>query len=77
MHYWGQEDTSVHFCEKKYDQVWWAAELFNTISSAFYIIVGGVLSRFPLRSTRKSSHRGRYRILDSPYDITILWSMDR
>ena len=41
MHYWGQEDTSVHFCEKKYDQVWWAAELFNTISSAFYIIVGG------------------------------------
>ena len=40
MHYWGPEDTSVHFCEKNYDQVWWAAEFFNTISSLFYIIVG-------------------------------------
>jgi dihydroceramidase len=40
MHYWGPEDTSVHFCEKKYDQVWWVAEFFNTISSVFYIIVG-------------------------------------
>ena len=40
MDYWGTEDTSVHFCEKKYDQVWWAAEFFNTISSLFYVIVG-------------------------------------
>ena len=40
MEYWGTEDTSVHFCEKKYDQVWWAAEFFNTISSLFYVIVG-------------------------------------
>ena len=40
MQYWGPEDTSIHFCEKKYDQVWWAAEFFNTISSLFYVIVG-------------------------------------
>jgi dihydroceramidase len=40
MQYWGQEDTSVHFCEKNYEQVWWAAEFFNTISSVFYVLVG-------------------------------------
>jgi len=40
IEYWGPEDTSVHFCEKNYEQVWWAAEFFNTISSLFYVIVG-------------------------------------
>ncbi len=42
MYYWGPEDASIHFCEKKYNQVWWAAEFFNTLSSVFYIIVGAL-----------------------------------
>jgi len=42
-YFWGPEDTSVHFCEDKYDKVFWIAEFYNTISCIFYILSGYIL----------------------------------
>ena len=39
-YYWGTPDTSVSFCEKKYDKIFWIAEYNNTISAIPYIFVG-------------------------------------
>ena len=38
--YWGEEDTSIHFCEDKYKNVYWVAEYYNTVSSLFYVLAG-------------------------------------
>jgi len=38
MSFWGKCDTSIHFCEKKYEHCLWIAEYYNTISSFFYIL---------------------------------------
>ena len=37
--FWGEKDTSISFCEQKYDQFTWIAEYYNTISSFSYILV--------------------------------------
>lgn len=42
-YYWGQPDTSVSFCENKYNKYFWIAEYYNTISSLFYVMVGSIL----------------------------------
>lgn len=39
-YYWGTPDTSVSFCEKKYDNIFWIAEYNNTISAIPYILIG-------------------------------------
>ena len=39
-YYWGKPDTSVHFCESKYNTLDWIAEYQNTISAISYLIVG-------------------------------------
>jgi len=39
-YYWGLPDTSVSFCEKKYDNIYWIAEYNNTISAIPYVLVG-------------------------------------
>lgn len=49
--FWGPEDISVHFCENKYDQVFWIAEFYNTISCVFYILVGLILWKFQNQKT--------------------------
>jgi len=38
--FWGEEDASVRFCENKYEEVYWIAEYYNTMSSLSYIFVG-------------------------------------
>lgn len=38
--FWGEADTSVHFCENKYETVFWIAEYYNTMSSLSYIFIG-------------------------------------
>lgn len=38
--FWGETDASVHFCENKYEEVYWIAEYHNTVSSLSYIFVG-------------------------------------
>jgi dihydroceramidase len=38
--FWGEEDASVHFCENKYEEVFWIAEYYNSMSSLSYILVG-------------------------------------
>ena len=40
MNYWGEKDTSIDFCEAKYDKSVWIAEYYNTMSAISYIIVG-------------------------------------
>ena len=40
QYYWGKPDTSVSFCEKKYDTLFWIAEYYNTISAVPYIFIG-------------------------------------
>ena len=50
-YYWGPEDTSVHFCENKYEHVFWIAEFYNTISCLFYILVGLLLWKFQKQKT--------------------------
>ena len=40
MYYWGNQDTSITFCESKYTKVFWIAELYNTLSSLSYVCVG-------------------------------------
>ena len=40
MYYWGNQDTSVIFCEGKYREVSWIGEYYNTLSSICYILVG-------------------------------------
>ena len=40
QYYWGKPDTSVSFCEKKYDTLFWIAEYYNTISDVPYIFIG-------------------------------------
>ena len=35
--FWGDKDTSISFCEAKYDKVLWIAEYYNTLSSFSYI----------------------------------------
>tara|TARA_B100000795_G_scaffold241093_1_gene203638 strand:+ start:8629 stop:9216 length:588 start_codon:yes stop_codon:yes gene_type:complete len=40
MNYWGEPDTSVSFCEKKYDKTFWIAEYYNTLSALSYIVLG-------------------------------------
>ena len=42
-YYWGQPDTSVSFCESKYNKYFWVAEYHNTISSLFYVMIGLIL----------------------------------
>ena len=37
--FWGPKDTSVSFCENKYEKVEWIAEFYNTITSLFYCVV--------------------------------------
>ena len=39
-YYWGEQDTSVDFCEEKYKEVFWIGEYYNTISAFLYILVG-------------------------------------
>ena len=39
-YYWGTPDTTVQFCEKKYDHVYWIAEYDNTYSALPYILLG-------------------------------------
>ena len=39
-YYWGVKDTSVSFCEEGYKESKYIAEYYNTITGAFYIIVG-------------------------------------
>ena len=39
-YYWGNPDTSVSFCEKKYDNIFWIAEYNNTISAIPYVLIG-------------------------------------
>jgi dihydroceramidase len=39
-YYWGTPDTTVQFCEKKYDNVYWIAEYDNTFSSLPYLLLG-------------------------------------
>ena len=39
-YYWGKPDASVSFCENKYNEKYWVAEYYNTISSVFYIFTG-------------------------------------
>ena len=36
---WGISDTSVSFCENKYEESKYIAEFYNTISSLSYMIV--------------------------------------
>ena len=40
MYYWGNQDTSIMFCEDKYKEVSWIGEYYNTLSSLCYILVG-------------------------------------
>lgn len=40
QYYWGIPDTSVSFCEKKYNNIFWIAEYNNTISAIPYLFVG-------------------------------------
>ena len=40
LYYWGYPDTTVSFCEKKYDRIYWIAEYNNTVSAGFYLIFG-------------------------------------
>ena len=42
-YYWGTPDTTVQFCEKKYDKLYWIAEYDNTYSAFPYILLGGFL----------------------------------
>ena len=42
-YFWGPDDSSVHFCEKKYENISWIAEYHNTLSSIFYLITGLLL----------------------------------
>ena len=43
---WGESDASVHFCEENYND--YVAEIFNTTSSIFYILVGVYFIETPL-----------------------------
>jgi len=47
-YYWGQEDTSVHFCEDKYVRSSYIAEYANTWSSVAYICMGLIFLRTKL-----------------------------
>ncbi len=40
IYYWGTPDTTVSFCEKKYDEIYWIAEYNNTFSASVYIVFG-------------------------------------
>ena len=40
IYYWGTPDTTVQFCEKKYDAFSWIAEYDNTFSALPYILIG-------------------------------------
>lgn len=44
--FWGPKDTSVSFCENKYEKVEWIAEFYNTITSLFYCVVGIVFYKY-------------------------------
>jgi hypothetical protein len=39
-YYWGTPDMSVSFCETKYNNVFWIAEYYNTISAIPYVLLG-------------------------------------
>ena len=39
MNYWGEKDTSINFCEAKYEKSPWIAEYYNTLSSFSYILI--------------------------------------
>ena len=40
LYYWGYPDTTVSFCEKKYDRIYWIAEYNNTLSAGPYVMFG-------------------------------------
>lgn len=40
LYYWGEPDTTVEFCEKKYDVFFWIAEYDNTFSALPYLLIG-------------------------------------
>ena len=40
IYYWGNPDTTVSFCEKKYNKIYWIAEYNNTLSATPYIVFG-------------------------------------
>lgn len=39
-YYWGPDDASVHFCEKKYEHSEYIGEYYNTWTTFFYIFIG-------------------------------------
>ena len=49
-YYWGTPDTSITFCEKKYDNIFWIAEYNNTISAIPYILLGIIFSFTKIRN---------------------------
>ena len=49
-YYWGTPDTTVQFCEKKYDKIYWIAEYDNTYSALPYILLGGFLFNTRIRN---------------------------
>jgi len=49
-YYWGKPDTTVNFCEKKYDKLYWIAEYDNTYSALPYILLGGFLYNTKIRN---------------------------
>ena len=54
MYFWGLPDASIHFCEDKYNHVYWIAEYYNTLSAFFYIVVGLMFIRTKISLLAKS-----------------------
>ena len=54
MYFWGVPDASIHFCEDKYNHVYWIAEYYNTLSAFFYIVVGLMFIRTKISLLAKS-----------------------
>ena len=44
--YWGKPDSTISFCEDKYNVLPYVAEYYNTMSAISYLIVGLILRNF-------------------------------
>ena len=75
-YYWGPDDASVHFCEKKYEHSEFIGEYYNALTTFFYIFIGLLFVDSSLSKLGWITVILGINIHDIACNITLLWTVD-